>query len=277
MPATPLHHIHHVHHPLTRARLRDLIDCPRRFWLGTVIQLPWPAAPLPSAVEKSTELGQQFHRLMRRHFLGLEPKESELAPEIRAWWAAWQNHPFPLGPGRLLPEVTLAIPSGKERLLARYDLVLLPAKDDEKVLILDWKTEGRPRSREELATDMQTRLYPYILAAGGAALASHTAQATAIAPGRIEMIYWQANDPAKPTRFPYSAGAHAANQTYFERLAAQATALHAANEPAPIDNLTICERCPYATYCGLDLAPNLVPSVDEDDEPMLYPELEPFR
>jgi len=241
----------------TRTRLRDLAECPRRFWLRNIAQVPWPAAPLPPAVEESLEHGREFHQLMERHFLGLELEN--VSPELRAWWTAWQRHPFPLPPGRRLPEITLSVPLDGERLLARFDLLAL-AKDGQ-ALILDWKTERHPRTRAQLATDIQTQLYPYVLAEGSAALTKEPA----IAPDQIEMIYWQANDPTNPARFAYTAEQHAANRSRFQTLIAQASTLRPDVEPPSIDDPTLCARCAYRTYCGREIPPKPNPYPEDDN------------
>ena len=238
-----------LHIPLTRARLRDLEECPRRFWLRSLAQRPWPAAPLPATLEAAAELGRRFHLVMHRHFLGLKVDAGLLPAELQEWWATWERHPIPLPPGRCLPEITLSAPLEGARLLVRFDLLALAG--DGRALILDWKTEKRPRSRAQLAADIQTQLYPFVLAEASTALAGYS-----IVPEQIEMIYWQANRPTgqqtNQHRFPYSAGQHAANRARFGGLAARAQALRpdADAEPPLINDLSICARCTYRTYCG---------------------------
>ncbi len=257
--------------PFTRARLRDLSECARRYWLRNIAQIPWPAAPLPPAVEKAVERGRQFHQLMHRHFLNMELPA--LPPSLRTWWAAWQRDPLPLPPGRLWPEITLSVPLAGERLLARFDLLVLA--DDGSALIVDWKTESRPRKRAELAADIQTQLYPFILAEGGHTLAPRPAP---IEFGQVVMVYWQANAPADPLCFPYSADQRQANRKQLEELIGKAQVLKPANQPPLIDDLSICLRCSYRSYCGRG-----EPEPPDDAEPDLdefalpRPDLEPDR
>lgn len=253
--------------PLTRARLHDLEVCERRYWLRSVARIPWPVAPPRPEVEESVERGRQFHQLMRRHFLGLGPDCTELPARLAEWWTAWQNHPIPLPPGRRFTETTLSVPLGQQRLLARFDLLVLASQPDGRALILDWKTEARPRSRDQLAADVQTHLYPYVLAEGSTALAGGPPPATAAErPERIEMIYWQANAPANPVRFRYSAERHAANRARFRLLADRAGALQPDHAPPAIDDLAICARCRYRTYCGKEVSPAAAMEEDPEDE-----------
>ena len=232
--------------PLTRSRLQALIDCRRRFWLQWIRRLPWPAAGRPPGAEQALARGREFHRLMERHFLGLaiEPVD----PDLQPWWAAWQSHPLPLPPGRARPEITLTAPEAGERLLARYDLLVVPDDPAETVLIVDWKTTARARARVALQADIQTRLYPYVLVAGGAAVAGRDLQ-----PEEVELVYWQAAAPAEPVRFRYSAVEHRANRREIRTLIDRAHGLQAEAMPAGSDELRVCARCPYRTYCGRPL------------------------
>jgi hypothetical protein len=257
--------------PLTRARLRDLTECGRRFWLQAVARPPWPAAPLPPEVESAILLGQSFHQVMRRHFAGLSPGEFEF-PELDTWWTAWQRHGLSLPPGRYLPEVTLTVPFQGERLLARFDLLVFPSDHRQSVLIVDWKTERRPRTRGELAADLQTDLYPFVLAEGGRALAEQD-QAGSLSPDRIEMIYWQANDARHPVRFGYSTAQHASNRVRFRELVERARETAAGEEPPLIDDLAICARCRSCSYCGRAVSP--APDAEPDDDQAALEELEP--
>jgi hypothetical protein len=259
--------------PLTRARLRHIVECPRRFWLQAVARPPWPAAPLPPQVEASLLLGQRFHQVMRRHFAGLSPEEFDL-PQLNSWWRAWQRHGLSLPPGRYLPEMTLTVPLQGERLLARFDLLVIPRDKGERALIVDWKTERRPRTREELAADLQTHLYPFVLAEGGSALVAPD-QLALFSPDRIGMIYWQANDPANPVRFQYSAAQHTSNRDQLVKLVGLAQELARGDEPPLIDDLTICSRCRFLSYCGRAVSAAPEPEPEEDHE--LFGDLEPDR
>ncbi len=251
--------------PLTRNRLTDLTECPRRFWLKAVASLRWPATPLPSEVEKGIQLGQKFHQMMQRAFSGLPRQHQELAL-LNTWWEAWQKHGLDLPPGQRLPEVTLTTLLEGERLLARYDLLVLPARSGERIMIVDWKTEHRPRARAELAADIQSDLYPFVLTEGGAALMGERAVAD-LSPDRIDLVYWQANDPLHPVRFRYSPARHASNRSHLAHLVGLARRVVLGPEPPINDDLTSCARCRYPSYCGLTISPDLAPGDDEPLEP----------
>jgi hypothetical protein len=144
-----------------------------------------------------------------------------------------------------MPELTISVPGADERLLVRYDLLAIPSDPDEIVLIVDYKTSARPRPRDALRADMQTRLYPFVLVAGGSAVAGRE-----LDPANVELVFWQAAEPAHPVHFPYSAAQHEANRQEIRTLTDRARALQKASIPPVIDDLSICARCPYRTYCN---------------------------
>ena len=96
-------------------------------------------------------------------------------------------------------ELTLTAPVGSHRLLAKYDLVaMLPGR---KAIIFDWKTYHKRPKDEWMAARMQTRVYRALLVQAGAYLNG----GAPIQPEQVEMVYWYADFPSEPTRFPYNA------------------------------------------------------------------------
>lgn len=245
---------------LTRSRLQALVECGRRFWLHSIRRVPWPAATEASGAQEAFVRGQEFHRLMERQFLGLPV--DPVAPDLREWWGAWQAHPLTLPAGWTRPEVTLSIPVAGERLVARYDLLAIPADPDGTLVIVDWKTGARPRARAALNEDMQSRLYPYVLVEGAAAVTGR-----ALRPEGVELVYWQAAAPADPVRFGYTAAEHESNGHEIEALIDRAHGLNAEAMPPVIEDLSVCARCPYRTFCNQPVGP--APPESDDLEPDL--------
>jgi hypothetical protein len=184
---------------------------------------------------------------MERHFLGLQVEP--VAPDLRALWSAWQGHRLSFPVGRTLPEVTVSAPAAGERLLVRYDLLVLPDDPDRTISMVDWKTAARPRSQSALQRDIQTRLYPFVLVEGGSAVAGREPD-----PDDVELIYWQAASPADPVRFRYSAADHEVQRRWILTLIDRARSLQGSDIPPVIDDLAICARCPYRTYCSQPVA-----------------------
>ena len=65
----------------SQSSLQAFTDCPRRFWLAYVEQLPWPAVEASPVQEYEEHMrqGALFHRLIERAEIGMEPAQIERA------------------------------------------------------------------------------------------------------------------------------------------------------------------------------------------------------
>ena len=75
----------------SQSSLQAYEDCPRRFWLTYVQQLPWPAleaSPIQEH-ERLMRLGEAFHRLVERSEIGMEGEL--LAANLERPLADWFN------------------------------------------------------------------------------------------------------------------------------------------------------------------------------------------
>ncbi len=80
----------------SQTSLQAFEDCPRRFWLAYVEQLPWPAVEA-APVQQHEELmraGAYFHRLVERAEIGIDPQilAERLTPPIDQWFAAYRQY-----------------------------------------------------------------------------------------------------------------------------------------------------------------------------------------
>lgn len=233
--------------------LGDFLICRRRFQLRYVEQVPWPA-PFSQAdpeLEALMELGQTFHQAAHQYFVGVDPTEligGHPDPRLKDWWQAFERHVLPRLPeGERWPEASLSIPVHGSWLTARFDLLVVAPSG--QATLFDWKT-GHVPQRDVLARDMQTRVYPFVLAESGRL----EEIGHAIRPDDIAMVYWFAQEPTQLIRFPYSAAAHADNRREFNALIAEITRLEADQFPK-VDDLNPCRRCNYRAYCERDVAP----------------------
>ena len=116
----------------SQSSLQAFEDCPRRFWLAYVEQLPWPAveaAPVQEH-EQLMRLGSRFHRLVERTEIGIDPATmlTGLEPPLAGWFDAYLRHrPADLPDAHIEVERVLSIPfvgqQGRFRLAAKYDLI----------------------------------------------------------------------------------------------------------------------------------------------------------
>ncbi|MGH2538338.1 MAG: PD-(D/E)XK nuclease family protein [Candidatus Promineifilaceae bacterium] len=236
---------------LTAGKLADLEDCRRRYQLRYVARLAWPSATPNPEAEERLRLGQRFHELAQRHFLGLAVEaEAAEEPELARWWARFKPFAAGLPAGERRPELGLALTLDAVQLEGRFDLLIL---GEERAWIYDWKTEARPRSEAELRADPQTRLYLALAAEGLAGVGR------AYRPEQISLTYWPASDPTAVVSLAYDRPAHEANWRALREVAAELQARAAAEAIWPLtDDLAECRRCAYQAYCGRgDGAPDL--------------------
>jgi hypothetical protein len=291
---------------LGQNKLTTFLTCQRRFYLRYRARLPWPEPPLPAEQEEALSLGQQFHQLLERHFLGL-PVADALGENgrLRHWWSQFQSHPPNLPPGKRLPEVSLTVPldsvSGERSplLVGRFDLVVLGETKEgaPAVHIYDWKT-GRPQPLAELRQSWQTRLYLALAVEGGRALFSVTdgrdsvnndkliVKSGQLAPETVQLTYWYVNAPDEPRTIGYSEAAHEQNWAELTAVAGQIMAgieeektvfPHqplATGLPDPLwpktENWSHCAFCAYQAYCGRQGA-----VADQTTSPVAEPEFDP--
>jgi hypothetical protein len=227
----------------SQASLADYLDCPRRFQLRCLLELAWPAVESEPLLERErlAELGRRFHKLIQQHVEGLSAETLAASlgePELARWWQSYlASLDTTLGdlPEKRRAEVAMSIPittaslrgarsATKQspdwadetasrtslavthgyRLTAHFDLL---AADDDRAVIVDWKTEQRQPARERLLQRVQTRVYRYVLT---------TAQQRP--PGAVSMIYWFAPYPDQPVTLPYDAAQYADDHRYLTGL-----------------------------------------------------------
>jgi CRISPR/Cas system-associated exonuclease Cas4 (RecB family) len=253
----------------SQGSLQDYVDCPRRFQLRYIQRLAWPAVEAEPALENERHLqqGAAFHRLVHQHLLGLSPERlsSTITDEDLSRW--WHNYldsgPTDL-PASRYPEVILSAPLSGHRLVAKYDLIavgpiLSPALSKvegeaegtgQRVVILDWKTSRKRPRRKGLAERLQTRVYPYLLVRAGSHLLE-IGNWRSFQPEQVEMVYWFANFPEDPERFPYDAAQYDADGDDLASLIEEIKShSELGNEDFPLTTQERrCRYCPYRSLC----------------------------
>ncbi len=267
---------------LSRYGLDTFLTCRRRFQLRYLDQLAWPAAPDDPAQQLARRRGERFHRLLERHFLGLEdsagrgPTESASDdPELNLWWETYRRSGPRLPPGRRFAEFTLTVPLGRHFLTGRFDLLVV---GKEGAHVFDWKTEREPRLRAALEADTQTRVYLALVAEGGPALNPTGAPIDA---ELVRLTYWYVRRPEAAVTLTYSRQAHEANREWLVRqLDALAAQVDVASPIWPLtEDHEACARCQFRLLCGRPHVParEAVDELERDDvEPpdwLLAPEL----
>ena len=229
----------------SQSSLQDYNDCPRRFKLRYIERLLWPAveAEPTQEYEKHQQEGSLFHRMVQQNLIGIPAEKLSVMAQsdnLRKWWDAYQQHAPSLNGYTTYPEYTLSAPSGKHRLVAKYDLIAI--KPGEKAIIYDWKTYRKRPKNEHLASRWQTRLYSALLGRAG----NHLNGDTPILPEQIEMIYWFSNFPDEPAKFVYNESKSQRDWDIIEKIVneiSSASVFEMSEDEHP------CRFCAYRSYC----------------------------
>ncbi|HUF00334.1 MAG TPA: PD-(D/E)XK nuclease family protein [Anaerolineales bacterium] len=232
---------------LSQSSLQDYTDCAQRFKLRYLDRLSYPAVETEPALEneRHQQEGEYFHRLVQQHLIGIPAAQiAKFANtmNLQRWWENFQNSKDLRGLGDLsglYPEATLSAPLGRYRLLAKYDLI---AVSNGKALIYDWKTYRKRPRNEWLAARMQTRVYRALLVQAGA----HLNNGKPFEPEQIEMIYWFADFPEEPARFPYTSAQFKRDWDTLLKLSDEVASV--SSYPLTEDRQK-CLFCTYRSYC----------------------------
>lgn len=254
----------------SQSSLQDFDTCPRRFELRYLRQLRWPAIeaePIQEA-ERLARLGQDFHRLVQQHLIGidediLEKTLTEADPDLKTWWKNYLTHrPAALTDAQIFPELTLSTPLRGYRLTARFDVLAL--QNDGTFLIVDWKTTHKKPARETLAGQMQTRVYPYVLVAAGTAFN----RGMPVDPSAVKMMYWYPQAPDEPETFDYTQNLFQRDEEFLSELIDQIKSTAESGHFPLVGSNRPCTYCVYRSFCDRGDRPGLVDDVETeaDDE-----------
>jgi hypothetical protein len=260
----------------------------------------------PLENERHLQQGAAFHRLVHQHVLGLSPERlsSTIADEDLSRW--WHNYleSAPVDPSAsLYPEVVLSAPVSGHRLVAKYDLIALMGSSGlgrspsttlrtgpspierprpspvekadfelSRAVILEWKTSRKRPQRKWLAERLQTRVYPYLLVRAGSHLleigdgALKMGDWRPFQPEQVEMVYWFANFPGDPERFPYDAARYEADGDYLASLIKEIKDLGDGDFPLTTQERR-CRYCPYRSLCQRGVRAGTFDEAEDDMTP----------
>lgn len=232
----------------SQSSLQDWAECPRRFMHRYLEQRAYPAPVTANMLdyEMHTLQGDLFHRLVQQHLLGIDAEK--ITPQIvdetvLGWWNVYLARGLEGVPASRHPEVTLTVPLGKHRLLAKYDL--LAFEPSQQALIVDWKTAQHRPSQARFAQRLQTIVYRYVLVEAGA----YYNGGHPISPEQVTMRYWFVNHPNEPLVFTYSAAEHAAAHDYLLGLVAQIEQSTGFPKVEEAVSAKVCGLCSYRALC----------------------------
>lgn len=182
----------------TQHSLSTFDKCPLKFKKRYLEGLKWDSIPKEDVV-KSLEMGNNFHLMAQRYFMGVETgltKDIYGYEELEGWMNSLKNK-FNKNDGEYLPEYKLRMSKGILRLEANFDLLLIK---EDKIEIWDWKTHGKEQkekvvergvinplqTEKKLRESFQTIVYLFVLKEMG-----HKVLGKEIRSEDIKMLYWQ--------------------------------------------------------------------------------------
>jgi len=247
----------------SQQNLQDYSDCRFRFLLKYIKKLDWPAVESEPVVlqEARMELGQQFHRLVQQYFIGvdIETLSSSIhSPELAAWWEVFLALKLNETDGEKHAEKMLSVPINGQRLLAKYDLLIVNTPG--RFTIYDWKTSVYQQSRQNLFTRLQSRVYPYVLRQS-----IENSPAGESGSPDIEMIYWFPSFPDTPYQFYYSPDRFEEDREFLHGLTDEILSLPEEGYSRTV-NEKLCTYCRYRSLCDRGVAAGvLTQGVEEED------------
>ncbi|OFI07003.1 PD-(D/E)XK nuclease superfamily protein [Clostridium acetireducens DSM 10703] len=188
--------------------LNTFLKCPFKFKLKYINGVSWKKdSPIDVEYYKNIKKGLDFHLICERYFLdiplGLEKKEY-----IDKDLLNWTNNLIEKFPKKkqkkYLPEYEIKMKKNNIRIQAKYDLIIL---HDNKIYIIDFKTEERKLTHKEMKKRFQTILYMYIMYEKAKEIFNIDVQAI-----DIKMIFWQPKFKEDFIEIEYSEKIHLENE-----------------------------------------------------------------
>jgi len=234
----------------SQGSLQDFEDCPRRFLLRHIEGRPYPA-PEAEPIrenERRKERGTRFHELLCQACSGV-PREAIRRQatgdeKLEVWWDRYVRRE-PVGdPARTHAEISLEGEVAGYPLVATYDLIA--ERRDGTFEIFDWKTAQYRPNRSDLASRLQTKVYPYLLAQAGSSLNGGEPPS----PENIQMTYWFARHPDDPETFEYSEYKRQVDEEHLQDQVGKILARTERDHFEKTDDERHCKFCTYRSHCG---------------------------
>lgn len=234
----------------SQGSLQAFADCPRRFLLRHIEERPYPA-PEAEPIrenERRKERGTRFHELLCQEHSGV-PREAIRRQatgdeKLQAWWDRYV-HCEPVGEAdQTHAEISLEGKVAGYSLLGTYDLIA--ERPDGTFEIFDWKTVQYRPDRSDLASRLQTKVYPYLLTQAGSGLNGGEPPS----PERVKMTYWFARHPDDPETFEYSDYKRQVDEEHLQDLIGKILARTERSKFKTTDDERHCKFCTYRSYCG---------------------------
>jgi hypothetical protein len=253
---------------LNQGVLQDFLECPRRFQLKMLDELPWPAAHTSrlDQFDQSITLGNRFHLLCNQFFSGMNKSDLEKGiddPVLLEMFHSFIPYGESLLKYRCFSEQLIVCSFMQHKLIAKFDLIV--EIEPYRFVITDWKTSPTKPSREILSSRIQTILYPFIFHQAGHLLTG----GNEIDADSILMQFWYPLCTEPEEVFPYSNQIHHEVLDHLTNLISSLNQFLRSAEIFPLtDDKELCIFCNYRSLCDRGVSPGkfnkFIPIEQED-------------
>ncbi|WP_028854930.1 PD-(D/E)XK nuclease family protein [Psychrilyobacter atlanticus] len=186
-------------------------------------------------LKKSIERGTDFHILAERYFNGMKDYFYIRDEQLLEWMDVLEKrYPEKVD---CKSEVEIRQDKDEIRLMAKYDLLII---EDDKIKIVDFKTNKNPYNVGVMEESIQTKVYMFLLGENF----------KKIFPKKkindISMEYFQLNYPGNKIFIEYNEKKHEKNKKILKELIGE---IKKNKKNFFIKNNETCEKCGFESFC----------------------------
>lgn len=193
----------------TQSSLGTFNACPYKFKLKYLLNLYWSE---DEEQAESFRRGNEFHLLAERYYMGMGDlallgADEEMVSKIEM---LKEKHPLKEG-WKYYPEFEIRYNTEGIRLLGRYDLIVV--KPQNKLQIIDFKTNKKKLDKDILEEGLQTKIYLFLLWENFNLILENARKIK-----NLEMIYYQTEYPEEPITIKYTDDNHQKNRDELKKM-----------------------------------------------------------
>ncbi len=193
----------------TQSSLATFEACPYKFKLRYFQGLYWSE---DDEMRESFRRGNEFHLVAERYYMGMEDMMGKVGDEKLLEDLENLKKTYPLRDGwRYYPEYEIRYNEEGIRLLGRYDLILV--KPQNKLQIVDFKTNRRRLEEKDVAENLQTRIYLFLLWENYNLILENARRIK-----NLEMVYYQTEHLDGNITIKYDEKKHEENKKYIKKI-----------------------------------------------------------
>jgi hypothetical protein len=192
-------------------------------------------------LKESFQKGSRFHLLAERYFKGIHVEEEYIEDsELRGHFEKLKEN-YPLRDDWIyFSEYDIRERTKKIRLMARYDLIII--KPNNRVEIVDFKTNRRRFSQEDIEGSLQTKIYLYLLKENFKFVFENIRKIK-----KLDMIYYQTEYPEENLVIKYDDEDHEKSREKLEEIIENIGDFDFTTYQKK--KVIHCEKCEFKIFC----------------------------